>query len=480
MRTLLVALLVAQRQDSAPAAIVDAGVRCAPARVAGASVNATTVCLQQLFDHAAPGDEIQLPFIGEANWVVSRPLFIRRNGITLKLQPGAVLEAQRGGFHGPGDTLLTVGPPPGPGGSTPAGAIRGVTIRGAPGAALLMHREDYADPSKYTKAEWRHTLQLVNARDVLIDGPLSLQRSGGDGIYVDGVVNATVRNVEMAYNYRQGMSVIKADGLLVEGCLMRDTNGTNPQAGVDIEPNRADDDIVGVKFSNCVMQNNTGNGFDIFLTCLKYPVCGQSAQIASTDRTQATHRQAHGLRPPWVSSLADEALPATSRPISIVLEDIRSVNGLADPGTQSGLMTTGVYSPGSIVVERFHAIDVGGAGITVGKAAEVGAATLVFKDSVVDQSNRAMRSWSGVQLAPVFITAMGQPNVSAFGEFTLDNLQVIVGQNKSWLTTVGPGRVEHVSGDVTVTSALGCPLRAPSFGTAPVGVTVTEACVPAV
>ena len=68
-----------------------------------------------------------------------------------------------------------------------------------------------------------------------------------------------IRNVDMADNYRcvtrqipgfcaramteslgavthcrQGISVIAADGLLVEDCLMHGTNGTDPQAGLDV------------------------------------------------------------------------------------------------------------------------------------------------------------------------------------------------------------------------------------------------------
>ena len=77
--------------------------------------------------------------------MVSGPLYIRRDGVTLHLLPGVVLEAERGQFHGISDCLLTVG-----GGSEP---VSGVTVRGSPGAVLRMHREDYANAALYTKAE---------------------------------------------------------------------------------------------------------------------------------------------------------------------------------------------------------------------------------------------------------------------------------------------------------------------------------------
>ena len=108
------------------------------------SANATATCLQAAFDAAQPGETVSLPFTGSP-WVVSGPLYIRRDGVTLHLLPGVVLEAERGQFHGISDCLLTVG-----GGSEP---VSGVTVRGSPGAVLRMHREDYANAALYTKAE---------------------------------------------------------------------------------------------------------------------------------------------------------------------------------------------------------------------------------------------------------------------------------------------------------------------------------------
>ena len=121
-----------------------------------AGADATATCLQAALDAALPGDVIEVPFSGEP-WVVSRPLILRRDGVTLHFLPGVVLEAQRGQFHGETDCLLTVG-----GGAAP---VAGVTVRGSPGARLRMHRADYANSSRYSKAEWRHGLQLVSVRD---------------------------------------------------------------------------------------------------------------------------------------------------------------------------------------------------------------------------------------------------------------------------------------------------------------------------
>ena len=53
--------------------------------------NATASCLQAAFDAALPHDIVEIPFTGDP-WVVSRPLFLRKNDITLHLLPGVIIE----------------------------------------------------------------------------------------------------------------------------------------------------------------------------------------------------------------------------------------------------------------------------------------------------------------------------------------------------------------------------------------------------
>ena len=72
--------------------------------------------------------------------------------------------------------------------------------------------------------------------------------SGGDGIYLNDVTNAVIRNLTTHGAYRNGLSVIGARGLLVENCTFANTGnigrynggdkltqsngGTTPRAGV--------------------------------------------------------------------------------------------------------------------------------------------------------------------------------------------------------------------------------------------------------
>jgi hypothetical protein len=448
--------------------------------------NATATCLQAAFDAALPGDVIEVPFTGKP-WVVSRPLNLRRDGVTLHFLPGVVLEAQRGQFHGESDCLLTVG------GATTV--VVGVTVRGSPGALLRMHRAEYANSTLYSKAEWRHGLQLVSVRDTLIEG-LRIELSGGDGIYVDQATNTTIRDVDMANNYRQGMSVVAADGLLVEDCLMHGTDGTNPQAGLDIEPNRPQDELVNITFSRCTSYNNTGNQIDVFPTCLRYRVCGQAERVGAVKPGQPPR---HDLRSPTrrAELVAGNILQpqVTPQPMSILFEEcavssFASFNGSDNGcggslGCGDGLIMSGVFTPGNITVKKFRAVRNGGSGISIGKAAGVGAATILIQNSTLEANNPDEHEWRGVQDAEIHLLSLipsEAPNVTQYGEVTLSNLRVNLASqlahNKSWCTTVGGGTITGINGDVTIHSTIGCPLLPASFGVGATGIDVKVTCVP--
>jgi hypothetical protein len=185
--------------------------------------------------------------------------------ITLKgdqeivFEKGVEVVAKQGAFKGTGDCLFT------------ADLKQNLTLTGY-GATLRMHRSDYAGPD-YKKAEWRHVLQLKSCTNVRVLG-LTLAESGGDGVYLGtakaGVTNKNVHLKDLVCdrNYRQGISVITAEDLLIENCVLRDTGGTAPQAGIDYEPNEPGERLVNCVMRNCVSQGNGGSGYVCYLNAL--------------------------------------------------------------------------------------------------------------------------------------------------------------------------------------------------------------------
>ncbi|HAK94811.1 MAG TPA: hypothetical protein DCM87_07335, partial [Planctomycetes bacterium] len=135
-----------------------------------------------------------------------------------------------------------------------------------------MRRQDYTQPP-YDKAEWRHALSILSCADVRVTG-LTLADSGGDGIYLGvaakGVTNSNVRieDVVCERNHRQGISVISAENLLIERCILRETAGTAPMAGIDFEPNHPTEKLAACVMRDCTVERNRGVGFDFYLNNL--------------------------------------------------------------------------------------------------------------------------------------------------------------------------------------------------------------------
>ena len=227
--------------------------QCTEANAAWWGFNAedSTGCLQAAIDSGAR--KLVVPYMGR-EWIV-RPLKLRSN-IEICFEPGVVVLAKKGEFRKGGDALFSVSD------------SADITLRGH-GATLRMRKKDYQN-APYDKAEWRTVLSFDGCRKILVEG-LRLESSGGDGIYIGATgtmpycEDVVIRDVACHDNHRQGISVIGAVNLLIENCVLSDTGGTAPQAGIDLEPNGPKEKLVHVVVRNCRMENNTGSGILLYL-----------------------------------------------------------------------------------------------------------------------------------------------------------------------------------------------------------------------
>jgi len=238
-----------------------------------------TACLQAAIDSRVP--RLIVDDVGQP-WIV-RPIRLVSNQ-EIVFERGVEVLAKADEFKGSNDSLFT------------GRQVENVSLIGY-GATLRMRRADYADPARYRKAEWRHVVQFLSSRNIRIYG-LTLAESGGDGIYLGtaerGVPNKNVhiKDVVCDRNYRQGISVITAEDLLIENTLLRATAGTPPMAGIDFEPNHADECIVNCVMRNCVAEDNNGWGYVAYLAALK----ASSAPVGlRLEDCRATGNQAGGF-----------------------------------------------------------------------------------------------------------------------------------------------------------------------------------------
>lgn len=194
----------------------------------------------------------------------TRPLRAHSNQ-TILFEDGAELVAKRGCFKDLGDRLLVLD------------CLSNVVLRGY-GARLKMWKCDYTNAALYARSEWRHAIALYSCRNVRIEG-LTIVGAGGDGVYLGerkrGVPNRYVfiRDVVCDGGNRQGISVITADALIIENCVLKNTCGLPPEDGLDFEPNHSDQQLTRIRVRNCTIENNHGDGVHIEKLTLNESSC---------------------------------------------------------------------------------------------------------------------------------------------------------------------------------------------------------------
>jgi len=199
---------------------------------------------------------------------VTRPL-TGVSGQEIVFEAGSELVALKGAFHARSDSLLSFR-------ECESVVLRGDRTDGGQSSRIRMHKQDYQSAA-YEKSEWRHGLAFYGCRNVLVQD-LTIEQTGGDGIYLGTTAKqtpnreVTIRRVDCNANHRQGISVISAEDLLIEDCRLRHTDGTDPRAGIDFEPNHPANSLVNCVVRRCIAEGNAGTG---------YQVCPQSLNRGS-------------------------------------------------------------------------------------------------------------------------------------------------------------------------------------------------------
>lgn len=193
-------------------------------------------------------------------WVLSHQINIfNRHGLTLKFEPGVVVRIKKGSFQPTGASLFKIR------------NSDDIVINGY-GAQWQMPKKAFQDPKLYKPSEWRNSLSIRGCNRVTVRG-LTLIGSGGDGVYIDGSRGKDARpfssdivleDVRALGHHRQGMSVISVDGLRVERCEFSGTEGTDPQAGIDFEPDNPAQRLTDIVIRDCRFENNAGAAIKVF------------------------------------------------------------------------------------------------------------------------------------------------------------------------------------------------------------------------
>lgn len=97
-----------------------------------------------------------------------------------------------------------------------------------------------------TSGEWGMGVGIYDSRNITISN-MTISSNWGDGIYMGtgtygdekyGCDGIRIENCTINDNRRSNISIVNADNVTIDGCLIADAKGTAPQCGINIEPNQ--------------------------------------------------------------------------------------------------------------------------------------------------------------------------------------------------------------------------------------------------
>lgn len=146
------------------------------------------------------------------------------------------------------------------------------------------HIEGERDIHDGTTGEWGMGISILGSKRVSVSN-MKITNCWGDGIYVGAgelgyCEDISIDKFTMHNNRRQGISVISVKNLVIKDGVASETNGTSPQAGIDLEPNKASEYMLNVTIENVYTEKNVGYGLLMSL--------GQFVPAPATDRLKVT------------------------------------------------------------------------------------------------------------------------------------------------------------------------------------------------
>jgi Right handed beta helix region len=195
-------------------------------------------------------------------WLINRTIFLQSNkeivfeaGVVVQAKPGSFLDNTKPMFRALSlDNIKLTG-----------------LGDGDKRATLKMNK------SEYKTSEFGHILDFNGVKNFTISG-LKLTGAGGDGIHVSGAAyevateglrtyseNGLIENIVADNNRRQGISIDSAKDLTVRNSKFINTSGTEPSAGIDLEPTWSFERLQNIKIENVDVRDNQGTGIQFAL-----------------------------------------------------------------------------------------------------------------------------------------------------------------------------------------------------------------------
>ncbi|TWT03625.1 glycosyl hydrolase family 28-related protein [Planomicrobium sp. CPCC 101079] len=189
--------------------------------------------------------------IAEGTYLVDAIESIKvKDNITLDFESGAVIKAMPNGADN--YAIISIHD------------VENVKITGKP--VIQGERTEHTGET----GEWGFGISIKGATGVSIENA-NITDCWGDGIYIgpsekqNYSKDVVIKDPLLENNRRQGISVISAKNLKITDPVINNTSGTDPQSGIDIEPNSNTEHLENIEIVNLATKNNEGFGFQIYL-----------------------------------------------------------------------------------------------------------------------------------------------------------------------------------------------------------------------
>ena len=152
--------------------------------------------------------------------------------------------------------------------------FRNVVNSGIKGGKIVGDRYTHSGST----GEWGYGVGVFSSQYVTIED-ITIEECWGDGLNLkkahDDILgsvsgkdaqnqNITIKNVTSTDNRRQGLSIESGLNIKVFDSEFNETNGTDPQCGIDIEPAGSSEWVDGVLISRCKIKDNQGAGILLY------------------------------------------------------------------------------------------------------------------------------------------------------------------------------------------------------------------------
>ena len=203
----------------------------------------------------------------DGNFMISSELFPQSNSL-IELSPLTRFIATSGSFPDTSSGLMSFS------------EVENIAFKGTLDIAM--------NKSEYTTGESRHGLRFRSVKGIDFDD-VNISGSGGDGLFFgsfDGVTRVpcegiTAKTITVDNCRRNGISFANAKDFLIDRIIVKNINGTNPQAGVDFEPNNPLEMLQNINIGEIVATDNVGSAIDFAIGFLNGTLNETSITIGS-------------------------------------------------------------------------------------------------------------------------------------------------------------------------------------------------------